>query len=122
MADVKTYEGSCHCGAVKFVATAALDSVMSCNCSICSRTGALHAMLPGSQVHVQSGRELLTDYQYGKKHAHHPFCPTCGIRPFAYGAAPDGSEVMVVNVRCLEGVDLSALHVTNVDGKSRPME
>jgi hypothetical protein len=33
------YEGSCHCGAVKFEADGELTQANECNCSHCSRKG-----------------------------------------------------------------------------------
>jgi hypothetical protein len=37
----KTYQGSCHCGKVRFEVDLNLDHVRSCDCSICRRRGAL---------------------------------------------------------------------------------
>jgi hypothetical protein len=41
------------------------------------------------------------------------------VRSFARATAPDGQEMRAVNVRCLEGIDVDALTLTKVDGKSR---
>jgi hypothetical protein len=117
--DAKTYTGSCHCGAVRFEATFELKQVLACNCSICSRTGALLAFVPVAQFKLLSGEDAQRDYQFGKKHLHHLFCLTCGIRSFAVGARPDGTEMRAINVRCLEGVEVSGLPVQHFDGKSR---
>lgn len=43
----------------------------------------------------------------------------CGIEAFARGTWPDGKTMAAINVRCVEGIDLDALQVTKVDGKSR---
>ena len=37
----QTYQGSCHCGAVRFEVDAEIDQVRVCDCSICRRRGAL---------------------------------------------------------------------------------
>ena len=38
---MKTMEGGCHCGRVRFRVTADLDDVTICNCSICDQEGHL---------------------------------------------------------------------------------
>ena len=44
-----TYEGGCHCGRVRFRVTASLDRVTYCNCSLCSKKGFLHLIVPPEQ-------------------------------------------------------------------------
>jgi hypothetical protein len=122
MAETTTYDGGCHCGAVRYRVTMALEGVVSCNCSICSKTGALLAFAPATQLELLGGEDSLTDYQFGKKRIHHLFCKRCGIRSFARGARPDGTPVVAVNVRCLDGVDAAALPVRSFDGKSLPLD
>ncbi|AUX26110.1 aldehyde-activating protein [Sorangium cellulosum] len=119
MAELKTYTGGCHCGKVRFEVKADLSApVMSCNCSICAKTGTLLTFAPAEQFTLQQGGDALTDYQFNKKMIHHMFCSVCGIRSFARGTAPNGSEMCAINVRCLDDVDLDALTVTRIDGKS----
>lgn len=122
MPEPTTHAGGCHCGAVRFRVKAAIDGALTCNCSICSKTGTALTFVPAAQFELLSGADHLTDYQFGKKHIHHLFCRTCGIRSFARGAAPDGSEVVAVNVRCLDGVDLGSIPMKTYDGKSLPIE
>jgi hypothetical protein len=119
MSEAKTYSGSCHCGAVKFEVTAAIDKVMSCNCSICSRAGYLLLFVPDDNVRILAGQDAQTDYQWGKRHIHHAFCSTCGIRTMSWGMAPGGTKLMrAVNVRCLDGIDVDRLEVQKFDGRS----
>ena len=114
----QTYTGSCHCGAVEFDVTMALEGLITCNCSICRRKGTILGFTPAEKFALKRGEDHLTDYQFGKKTIHHLFCSTCGVTAFAKGKAPDGTEVRAVNVRCLEGVDIDSLDVTKYDGKS----
>jgi hypothetical protein len=122
MSETKTYDGGCHCGAVRYRATTAIDQAITCNCSICSKTGTMLVFVPASRFELLSGEDAITDYQFGKKHIHHLFCSRCGIRSFARGAMPDGTPIVAVNVRCLDDVDLAALPVKQFDGKSLPRE
>ena len=96
----------------------ALGKVNACNCSICSRSATLLAFVPDDQFKLLSGADVLTDYQFNKKHIYHQFCSICGIRAFSHGAGKDGRTMRAINVRCLEGVDIASLEVNYVDGKS----
>jgi len=117
MSETKTYSGSCHCGNVRFEVTAEIASASVCNCSICGRTGSLMLSVSPEQFKLVAGAEAQTDYQFGKKTMHHLFCTTCGVRAFGRYAS-DGQEKIIVNLRCLEGLDVDALEVRKFDGKS----
>ena len=114
----KTYYGGCHCGGVRFEVTADLASTVSCNCSICRKTGSILTFAPATAFKLVQGDELLTDYQFNKKVIHHLFCRICGIGSFARGRMPDGSETVAINVRCLDDMDLGSLSPAAFDGKS----
>ena len=118
MTGTKTYVGGCHCGKVRFEVKGDLRDAIACNCSICSKSGSLLTFVGGEQFTLLSGEDILSDYQFGKKHIHHVFCPSCGVRSFASGQMPDGREMRAVNVRCLDDVDLTAFEITPFDGKS----
>ena len=118
MASSKMHHGGCQCGAVRFEVTADLGSVISCNCSICSKHGLLLTFVPSAQFKITSGEARLVEYLFNKKVIRHLFCRTCGVEPFGRGAAPDGAEMIAVNVRCLDGIDVSSLKLTPFDGKS----
>lgn len=115
----KTYTGSCHCGAVKYHVDLDLEKpVITCNCSMCQRAGTMLAFVPASEFTLEQGEESLTDYLFNEKKIHHLFCKVCGTKPFARGQMADGSPTVAVNVRCLEGVDVSKLPTHHYDGKS----
>lgn len=120
MAEPKEYQGSCHCGKVSYrVSVDLTGDLISCNCSICARTGALLTFVPSAQFTLEKGEDALTDYQFNTKVIHHLFCSTCGIRSFARGKGPDGSEMVAINARCLSGVDPHALKVQAVDNRDK---
>lgn len=118
MAEAKTYDGSCHCKKVRYQVDTDLAQVIQCNCSICSRTGALLTFVQPEQFRLLSGKDDQTDYQFNTKNVHHLFCSTCGIRSYGHGTSPDGKAMYAINVRCLDGVEPAQLKITQVDGKS----
>jgi hypothetical protein len=103
---------------VRFEVKAAIAKVYSCNCSICTRTGALLAFVPATDFTLLQGEDAQADYQFHRHRIHHLFCKTCGVRSFATGRGRDGAEMRAINVRCLEGTDVAAFAVEHVDGKS----
>lgn len=117
MSETKTYSGSCHCGNVRFAVTAEITRASACNCSICGRAGSLMLSVSPGQFKLEAGADAQTDYQFGAKTMHHPFCSTCGVRSFGRYMA-EGQEKIIVNLRCLEGLDVDALDVQKFDGKS----
>ena len=115
---MKTYSGGCHCGAVAYeVDLQEPIKGLECNCSICSKSGTVLAFAPASNFRLQKGEEDLSDYRFHTKKIQHLFCKHCGIRSFGRGTAPDGSTMVAVNLRCLDGLDLDAVEKQFYDGK-----
>jgi len=120
MPDTTKHTGGCHCGKVRYEVTLDLTRpVLSCNCSMCGRSGTLLSFVPADQFKLLSGEDVLRDYQFNKHVVSHLFCTSCGIKSFARGTGPDGKAVAAINVRCLDDVDLDALTVQKYDGKSK---
>jgi len=113
---MKTYEGGCHCGRVRFRVTGDLDETVDCNCSLCGMKGFLHLIVPPQRFECISGESELTTYQFGTKTAKHTFCRVCGVHPF-YVPRSDPDKIDV-NVRCLDGVDAATLSPRLFDGQN----
>ena len=109
-----TYHGSCHCGSVQFELQAEVLHVMECNCSICRRRGALWHGTTAPNLRILQGEEDLVLYQYLTHTAKHYFCRHCGIHPFGHPRLDP--NLWVVNVRCIDEVDLRELKVGTFDG------
>jgi hypothetical protein len=112
---MKTMQGGCHCGRVRFKVTADLDSVTVCNCSICTKKGILHLIVPPERFELLSGKDDLTTYTFNTGVAKHTFCKTCGIHPF-YVPRSDPDKIDV-NARCIDDIDLAVLPLKYFDGQ-----
>jgi len=113
------YRGGCHCGQIAFEVEGDLTQVADCNCTICSKMGALHWFVPRGKFLLLTSEQALCTYTFGTNTIRHHFCPKCGIHPFGEGTDSSGNRKAAVNARCLEGVDVSSLSVMRVDGRSR---
>src|SRR5215831_8439053 len=116
--ETRTYQGSCHCGAVQFEVSTELMKVIDCNCSRCSRTGAVLTFVPTSQFKLHQGEADLTEYRFNTKVIAHLFCKHCGIQPIARGKMPDGTPIVAINLRCVPEIDVTKLTVHHYDGKN----
>lgn len=118
-AEIKTYEGSCHCGNVKFTIDLAIDGLLRCNCSICTKTGALWAFAPKADVNLLTDESAFGNYQFGAKRLTHHFCKTCGVETFTSGENPaDGTPTVGINVRSFDEFDLKGYPIQDYDGAS----
>jgi hypothetical protein len=111
------HTGGCHCGRVRFEVMAPANiEVGECNCSMCSKTGYLHLVVPAAQFKLLSGEDALTSYQFNTKTAKHLFCSHCGIKSFYVPRShPDGFSV---NVRCLDEGTFEITGVRKIDGRN----
>jgi hypothetical protein len=90
--------------------------VAECNCSICSKSGFLHLIVPKSQFRLLRGEEALTTYAFNTGTAKHLFCSTCGVKSFYVPRShPDGYSV---NARCLDPGTVDAMEIAPIDGRN----
>lgn len=85
-----TYQGSCHCGAIRFSAEGTIEQVLECNCSMCSRKGPLLWFVPRGKLTLQTPEKDVSTDLFNKHVIAHTFCATCGIGPYALGTDPKG--------------------------------
>ena len=110
------YRGSCHCQAVTFEIEAPAEvEVERCNCTICTKSGFLHLIVPLSRFKLLSGADYITTYTFNTGVAKHTFCKICGIKPFYTPRSnPDGIDI---NVNCLDKLP-DQLHIVDFDGRN----
>ena len=112
------YQGSCHCGNIRFQVEGTIDNALSCNCSICQRKGSLLWFSPYNKFKLLTPAENLSTYTFNKHVIKHHFCSNCGIHPFGEGTDSKGNHIAAINLRCLEDFDLKSVTVIEYDGKS----
>jgi len=111
----RTYRGGCHCGRIRFEVRGTLERVSECNCSICTKKGYVHWIVPRSAFRLLTPSDNIAAYAFNTKVAKHLFCPNCGVASFYIPRSdPDGIDV---NVRCLEHVNVSKLELEHFDGR-----
>ncbi|GAM25638.1 hypothetical protein SAMD00019534_088130 [Acytostelium subglobosum LB1] len=116
------YKGGCHCGAIRYEVTVdqiATDDrsleVVDCNCSICTKKGIIHLIVPKSKFNMTSGHDSLATYTFNTHVAKHHFCSKCGIcTHYIPRSNPDGVDV---NVRTFDDYYTTKFAITKFDGQ-----
>jgi hypothetical protein len=110
------HKGGCHCGAVRFELRAPRHvAVQRCNCSICTKTGFLHLIVPGADFRITQGADQLTTYTFNTGVAKHLFCRQCGVKAFYVPRSnPDGWSV---NLRCIDEGTIDDVAYEDFDGR-----
>lgn len=112
-----TLSGSCHCGRVRFEVNVDTFEALDCNCSVCTKKGFLHLIVPKERFRLLSGVDALTTYTFNTHVAKHHFCATCGIH--AYYVPRSHPDQIDVNVRALDDeAARSRFVITPFDGKN----
>lgn len=123
---LKTYSGSCHCGAVRYETELDLaEGSNRCNCSNCAKVRAWFAFAKGGQrFRITAGTP--TEYRWTPPGRPHPFlafgfCGHCGVRIFGRGELESlGGTFHAVSVPTLEVSDeeRAAIPVRYIDGRN----
>jgi hypothetical protein len=111
-----THKGGCHCGDVRFEVLAPANiEVSDCNCSICSKYGYLHLIVPKERFTLLSDVAALSSYTFNTGVAKHLFCRTCGVKSFYIPRShPDGVSV---NARCIDAGSIESMCIKPFNGR-----
>jgi hypothetical protein len=104
----KTYQGSCHCGRVKFEANIDFAAgTTKCNCTSCWKKRWWSVKVKPDEFRSKGGEAELSGYRPGAATGHTGFCKHCGVIPYGWVEAAewnDGPSVSV-NVAALDDLD-----------------
>lgn len=115
--------GSCHCGAVQLEVpfNGEFLDPHRCDCSFCSRRGAIAATVKVGDLIILQGEEKLTLYQWGTKTARHYFCSVCGI--YTHHQRRSNPNEFGINIANFKGVNVrDYADVDYVDGVNHPSD
>lgn len=113
------FDGRCHCNNISFnYQVPDEDSTLPvrvCDCSFCRKHGGLYTSQPGAvlQGAVKDSNKV-TRYRFGTKTADYYVCGFCGANPFVT-CEIDGHLYAIVNINCLEDLNVEQLAPAPVD-------
>ena len=116
---IQHYEGSCHCGAIRFSFEGEeITQGLRCTCSICRRKGAMMTteVIPVDQLNIHASPEDIGLYQFDDRIAKHYFCKKCGI--YTHNETLRAPGNCRVNLGCIDEIDTAALELVVFDGKN----
>ena len=112
------YISTCHCQVVELelYMPNGIEELRRCNCSICSRKGAIISSVLLENLTVTKGKDKLTKYTFGTHKAEHYFCSICGI--YTHHKRRSNPHQYGVNIACIEGVNIEDYKdIKYLDGK-----
>ena len=115
---LRKHTGSCHCGAVRFEAEIDASAGTMCNCSICTKLGAVGVIAKPAAFRLVSGEAELSTYAWGGRISQRKFCKHCGVYCFALGHLDVlGGDYVSINLNSLDDFDLSRVKLGHWDGR-----
>lgn len=116
---MSTHHGSCHCKAVALVVETdePLHPYFRCNCSLCSRKGAVMGETKRTALRVTQGEEHLSVYRWNTGEAQHFFCRHCGI--YTHHVMRGATDLVGINMACVDGFDVFAVGEVVVGGGAK---
>jgi hypothetical protein len=119
----KTYQGSCHCGKLRFEVDLDLaQGTGKCNCSYCWKVRSWAMGIKPDAFRLLTGKEHAHEYNFREGSSnHHVFCSNCGVRVYTYGYVEQiGGDYVSVSLSTLDNLppaELAAAAVTYMNGR-----
>lgn len=115
--------GACHCGGVTVVVPAPPAYLGRCNCTLCTKTGAVWGYYDPAEVRVTPRAPLVS---YVRADMAEPSlatdrCATCGCIVQWHAIVPLETPRMGVNMNLFEHADLAGVEIRAIDGRSWPL-
>ncbi|SEQ05979.1 Uncharacterized conserved protein [Devosia sp. YR412] len=125
---------TCHCGDTSITLPHAPESAGECNCTFCSRTGAVWGYFKPGELTI-TAKDHDRFYSATGMNQHH-FCAQCGMQ--TWGVSPDWAsmynsdgtpkngdptamptgQIFAVNLRLIDDFDWESVEVEKMDGRN----
>ena len=103
--------GSCHCGAVTIRLADAPGHMNDCNCTLCTKVGALWGYFAGAEIAIEGETRSYTRADVERPTARIHFCGRCGATTHWLPAERDASDRAGVNMWLFEPGELTGIEV-----------
>ncbi|WP_247671047.1 aldehyde-activating protein [Pseudoalteromonas sp. MMG005] len=111
-----TFSASCHCGNINVTFDASIDSLTSCNCSICHRLGALWGYTHPNNVSVSFHRSAPISYCHGDQCIEFHHCALCGCTTHYTPTHMGNTQRMAMNFKMIKPELLKQIRIRHFDG------
>ena len=108
--------GSCHCGVITYEIDEEPQWLTECNCSFCSKAGALWFHADRNNVTVKYEPESVVRYVWGDKTIAFISCKSCGGTTHCESLRPEEHTRMALNVRMASSSSFEDIRVRHFDG------
>lgn len=122
----RTFEGSCHCGALRFFYETSVDPrawpVRACQCSFCRTHGARWTSDRHGSVGFAFAKNALLKYAFGLRTVDFLLCRECGVNIAAEVSTSRCKSAAAINVNALTAalsLGLSEAEIVSFDSESR---
>ena len=111
-------EATCHCKSVRLTIKYKPEFLLSCNCSICHRYGALWTYSTPDQIKVECNEHKTKPYVFGKETKAFHHCENCGCvtHYVRTTAEADGRHRTAINLRMSDPDLILDLPMVQFDG------
>ena len=106
----------CHCGNIRLEAGEMPESLTSCNCTYCSRLGALWSYYARNNVNIEIGEQPVAEYRWGERTITYHRCENCGCTTHYTTLDDDGSDLIAINCRMAPASAIDGIPVREFDG------
>ncbi|KKJ78650.1 aldehyde-activating protein [Kiloniella litopenaei] len=109
-------EATCHCQSVRLTINYKPEFLLSCNCSICHRYGALWTYSTPDQIKVECSGGETKAYKFGKETKAFHHCENCGCVTHWVATDKYPEPRIAVNARLFERHDIEGIKIRKFDG------
>ena len=118
MSNAHKHHGSCLCGDVRFEVEVDLAKGSRCNCTLCTKLGAIGSLVKPAAFTLLSAESSLASFTRTPEIGSRFSCARCHIYCFGKGHLDIlGGDFVSVNLNCIDGFDVSQTELVHWDGR-----
>ncbi len=118
MSNITKHHGSCLCGDVHFEVELDLGQGSRCNCTLCTKLGAVGSLVKPAAFKLLSAEGSLSSFTRTPEIGKRFFCARCHTYCFGTGHLEIlGGDFVSVNLNCIDGFDVSRTELIYWDGR-----